>query len=135
MSQSEKPTKAFIFSVTAGILIITNAVLLGIVAKWFIGVMPILPGSSGNDPTLLMGLAAAGLIFGGIVLVGALMLRIKPVNKEAWGIIVIVFSMPSVIMGGGFTIGFILGIVGGVKAFKWKPEMYTKTNDIHASLH
>jgi len=110
-------------------------VLLGVVTKWFVGIMPILPGSSGNDPTLLMGLAAAGLIFGGIVLVGALMLRIKPVNKEAWGIIVIVFSMPSVIMGGGFTIGFILGIVGGVKAFKWKPEMYTKTNDIHASLH
>ncbi len=125
MSQSEKPTKALILSLTAGILIITNAVLLGVVAKWFIGIMPTLPGSSGNDPTLLMGLAAVGLIFGVIVLLGALMLRFNPVSKKAWGIIVIVFSIPCVIMGGGFIIGFILGIIGGVKAFKWKPEMST----------
>lgn len=125
MSQSVRPTNAFIFSLTAGILIITNAVLLGVVAKWFIGIMPTLPGSSGNDPTLLMGLAAVGLIFGVIVLLGALILRIKPVNKKAWGIMVIVFSIPSVIMGGGLIIGFILGIIGGVKALKWKPEMYT----------
>lgn len=123
MSQSEKPTKAFIFSLTAGILIIANAVLLGIVAKWFIGIMPTLPGSSGNDPTILMGLAAVGLIFGVLVLLGALMFRSKPVNKKAWGIIVIVFSIPSVITGGGFIIGFILGIIGGAKELLRKPKM------------
>ena len=128
MSQSEEPTKAFIFSLTAGILIITNAVLLGIVAKWFIGIMPILPGSSGNDPTLLMELSTAGLVFGVLVLLGALMLCSKPVNKKAWGIMIIVFSIPTVIMGGGFIIGFILGIIGGAKALKWKTEMQaTKT--------
>ena len=123
MSLSEKPTQAFIFSLTAGILIISNALLLGVVAKWFIEIMPILPGSSGNDPTLLTGLATIGLIFGVLVLIGALMLRNKPVNKKVWGIVIIVFSIPSVIMGGGFIIGFILGITGGAKAFRWKPEM------------
>src|SRR5512135_710521 len=110
MIQSEKPTKAFIFSLTGGILIIINAVLLGVVAKWFIEIMPILPGSSGNDPTLLMGLAAFGLVFGVLVLLGALMLRSKLLNKKIWGIVIIVFSIPSVIMGGGFIIGFIFGI-------------------------
>ena len=123
MSQSEKPTGAFIFSLTAGILIVTNAVLLGVVAKWFIEIMPILPGSSGNDPTLLMGLATIGLIFGVLVLLGALMLRYKPVNMKVWGIVIIVFSIPSVIMGGGFIIGFMLGIIGGARALRWKPEM------------
>ena len=51
---SEKTTKAFYLALMAGILIIINAVLLGVVAKWFIGIMPTLPGSNGNDPTFLM---------------------------------------------------------------------------------
>jgi hypothetical protein len=104
-------------------LILSNAVLLGVVAKWFIGIMPTLPGSSGNDPTFLIELATVGLIFGVLVLLGALMLHVKPANKKAWGIMIIVFSLPSVIMGGGFIIGFILGIIGGKLAFSGKPKM------------
>ena len=56
-----------------------------------------------------------------LVFFAAIMLRFKPENKKAWGILIIVFSIPSVITGGGFIIGFILGIIGGVKAFRWKP--------------
>ena len=119
---SDKPTKAFTLSLIAGILIICNAVLLGVVAKWFIGIMPILPGSTGNDPMFLIELATVGLIFGILVLLGALMLHIKPANKKAWGIMIIVFSIPSVIMGGGFIIGFILGIIGGKLALSGKPK-------------
>jgi hypothetical protein len=59
------------------------------------------------------------------VLLGAIMLHSKPVNKKAWGIIVIVFSIPSVVTGRGFIIGFILGIIGEAKALSWKPEMQT----------
>jgi hypothetical protein len=110
---TEKPTKAFNLALTAGILIMINAVLLGVVAKWFIGIMPTLPGSTGNDPTFLIELAAVGLTLGVLVLLGTLMLHIKPAKKKAWGIMIIVFSIPSVIMGGGFIIGFILGIIGG----------------------
>jgi len=120
---SGKPTKSFNLALAAGVLIITNAVLLGVVAKWFIGIMPTLPGSSGNDPTLLMGLATVGLILGVIVLLGALMLRIKPAMKKSWGIMVIVFSIPSVIMGGGFIVGFILGIISGKIALSEKPKI------------
>jgi hypothetical protein len=119
---TEKPTKAFNLALMAGILIITNAVLLGVVAKWFIGIMPTLPGSSGNDPTLLIELATVGLIFGVLVLLGTLLLHIKPAKKKAWGIMIIVFSIPSVIMGGGFIIGFILGIIGGKIALSKKPK-------------
>ena len=119
-AQTEKPTKAFTLALMAGILIITNGVTLGVVAKWFIGIMPTLPGSRGNDPALLLGLATVGLILGGLVLLGALMLRFKPTNKKTWGIMVVVFSVPSVIMGGGFIIGFILGIISGKIAFSSK---------------
>ncbi len=117
---TERPTKAFNLTLIAGILIIINGILLGVVAKWFIGIMPTLPGSTGNDPTFLIELAAVGLIFGIIVLLGALMLHLKPENKETWGMMAIVFSKPSVIMGGGFIIGFILGIKGGKIAFSGK---------------
>ena len=120
---SEKPTRAFNMALAAGVLIITNAVLLGVVAKWFIGIMPTLPGSSGNDPALLMGLATVGLVLGVIVLLGAVLLQIKPANKKAWGVMVIVFSVPSVIMGGGFIVGFILGIIGGKIAFSGKTKI------------
>lgn len=124
----EKTVKAFNLALTAGILIITNAVLLSVVAKWFIGIMPTLPGSSENDPMLLIGLATVGLILGVLVLLGALMLHFKPLNKKLWGILVIVFSIPSVIMGGGFIIGFILGIIGGKLALseKTKKESYNQ---------
>jgi hypothetical protein len=120
---SEKSTRAFALSLIAGILILINAVALGIVARWFIGIMPVLPGSTGNDPTLLLELAIVGLICGVLVLLGTLMLNRKPANKKVWGIMIIVFSVPSVIMGGGFVIGFILGIIGGAKALSLKPKM------------
>ena len=120
---SEKPTKAFNLALAAGVLIITNAVLLGVVAECFIGIMPTLPGSDGNDPTLLIGLATVGLILGIIVLFGALMLHFKPANKKGWGIMIIVFSIPSVVMGGGFIVGFILGIIGGKMALSGKSRI------------
>jgi hypothetical protein len=125
--QNEKPTKAFTLSLIAGILICTNAVLLAVVAKWFIGIMPILPGSSGNDPTFLIELGTVGLIFGILVLLGALMLTIKPLSKKAWGIMIIVFSIPSIIMGGGFIVGFILGIIGGASTLSKKKLVTTIT--------
>ena len=123
MNKNEKPTKASIFSLIAGILIISNSALLGAAATWFPWIIPTLPGSSANDTMVLARLAAAGLIFGILILLGAIMLYSKPANKKAWGIIITVFSIPSVITGGGFIIGFILGIIGGAKALSPKPRM------------
>jgi len=123
MSQNEKPTKAFTLSLIAGILIMSNSALLGAAATWFPWIIPTLPGSSANDTTVLIRLAAVGLIFGVLVLLGAIMLHIKPVDKKEWGIIIVVFSIPSVVTGGGFIIGFILGIIGGGLALSRKPKM------------
>ena len=122
MSRSEKPTKAYILSLIAGILILSNTALLGVATMWFPEIIPTLPGSA-NDTTVLYRLTAVGLIFGILVLLGAIMLHIKPVNKKAWGIIILVFSIPSVVTGGGFIIGFILGIIGGALALSRKPNV------------
>ena len=110
-------------SLIAGMLILSNSALLGAATTWFLWVIPTLPGSSANDPAVLYRLTAIGITLGVLVLIGAIMLRIKPANKKAWGIIIVVFSIPSVITGGGFIIGFILGVMGGAKALSWKPEV------------
>ena len=122
MSQSEKTIRAFMLSLIAGILILVNAVSVAAAATWFPWLIPTLPGSSGNDVTILYSVAAVGLICGVLVLFGAIMLHSRPEHKKAWGIMVIVFSIPSIVTGGGFIIGFILGIIGGAYTLSRKPK-------------
>lgn len=123
MSLSEKSTRAFTLSLIAGILILCNSALLGAAATWFPWIIPTLPGSADNSTIPFASLTAVGLTCGVLVLLGAIMLRSRPVNRKAWGIMTVVFSIPSVVTGGGFIIGFILGIIGGVLAISWKPEL------------
>ena len=125
MNKKVTSTKGFKLSLIAGILILSNTTLLGAATTWFLWIIPILPGSSANDPTMLYRLTAIGLICGVLVLVGALMLRSNPSHKKMWGIFIVIFSIPSVLTGGGFIIGFILGIIGGVQAFSRKPQRQT----------
>jgi hypothetical protein len=121
MSQNKEPTKALTLSLIAGILIVCNAVAVEVAATWFPWIFPTLPGSANNAAVPFSSIATIGLICGALVLLGAIMLHVKPQNKKTWGLIVTVFSIPSIITGGGFIIGFILGIIGGTKAFRWKP--------------
>jgi len=121
MSLSEKQSRAFTLSLIAGILILINAAAVAAAATWSPGMFPTLPGSSGNDPAILYTVAVVGLICGALIVLGAIMLRRKPTLKKAWGIMIIVLSIPSVVTGGGFIIGFILGITGGVLALSRKP--------------
>ena len=120
MSQREVPKQAFTLSLIAGILIVCNAVAVGVAGAYFPWIFPTLPGSDNNATVPFLSIAAIGLICGALVLLGAIMLHMNPQNKKAWGLIVIVFSIPSVITGGGFIIGFILGIIDGAKAFRLK---------------
>ena len=123
MNQSEKLTRALTLSLIAGILILSNAALLGVATTWFPWIIPTLPGSSANDTMLLYYLTAVGLTCGALVLLGAIMLRTMPKNKKGWSIIVIIFSIPSAVSGGGFIIGFILGIIGGALALATKSNI------------
>ena len=124
MSQIEK--RVFTLSLIAGFLIVCNAVAVGVAGAYFPWIFPTLPGSDNNATVPFTTISVIALIFGVLVLFGAIMLRIKPENKKALGILIIVFSIPSVITGGGFIIGFIFGIIGGIKALRWKPETMTK---------
>jgi hypothetical protein len=125
MNKNEKLTRTFTLSLIAGILIVCNAIAVGVAGTWFPWIFPILPGSENNSTVPFAAIAAIGLICGVLVLFGATMLRIKPENIKAWSIVIVAFSIPSVVTGGGFIIGFILGIIGGVGAPKWKAKLQT----------
>lgn len=122
MSVGKKETRAFVLSLTAGILILMNAAAVAAAAKWSPELFPTMPGSSGNDTATLYNAAIVGSICGAVVVLGAMLLRSRPAHKRAWGTMIILLSIPSVITGGGFIIGFILGIVGGVMALSRKPK-------------
>ncbi|MGC8911238.1 MAG: hypothetical protein ACP5K8_04120 [Nitrososphaeria archaeon] len=59
---------------------------------------------------------ALGLISGGIVLAASILLKEKPKNRTLYGTLIIVFSVLSIFSGGGFIIGALLGLVGGIIA-------------------
>lgn len=114
----------FILSLIGAILIIIGGIsilALGAAAGDFLAVNPA-GAELGAEATELAAslqlLGAVGLIAGILVLVGAILLN-KPGKETIGGILVIIFSLVSIVTGGGFLIdlfliGLILGIIGGI---------------------
>ncbi|MEM1539412.1 MAG: DUF6114 domain-containing protein [Candidatus Bathyarchaeia archaeon] len=123
----EKPTAAFVLSLAAGILILLGGIFgatVGIIGGTIIGVVPGFGWLGG----LIVALGFLGLIFGILVIVGAVMINSGERDKVKTGsIIVLIFSILSLFAGGtgGFVIGFILGLVGSILGLTWKPPEAT----------
>ena len=66
--------------------------------------------------SMMTGFEFLGLISGILVLVFAILLKYNPSQGTAFGILVLIFSLVSLTGTGGFFIGAILGIVGGIVA-------------------
>jgi hypothetical protein len=115
----EKPTAAFVLSLIGGILILINGIVALIMAA-ILGTAMALIGFEALAG-IILAISAWAFICGIIVLVGAILLYGNPVRyKTTSGILIIVFSILS--LGGGWVIGFILGLVGGILALVWKPK-------------
>lgn len=82
-------------------------------------------GFTGNPGDLAAGfvgaLAAFGLACGILVTLSAIMLRLMPVHRQTWGILMLVFSILGFFGFGGIIIGSVLGILGGIMTLTWKP--------------
>ncbi len=61
-------------------------------------------------------LSAIAVIAGIVILVGAVMIYTRPSSTQTWGTIILAFSLLSLFGMGGFFLGAILGVVGGVLA-------------------
>lgn len=135
MEHENKSKTAFKISLISGILIVCNAALVGAAGTWFPSIFPTIPGTGGNSDVPFTSIMMVGLACGTVVLVGSMLLRSKPFNRRAWGIMITAFSIPSVIIGGGFIVGFILGIISGAMAFTWKPQTQTTESKWRALLN
>jgi uncharacterized membrane protein len=69
----------------------------------------------------MSGLSIIGLVAGIVVTTGAIMLNARAKDRATWGIIILVFSIISLLGMGGFYIGALLGIAGGALALSLRP--------------
>jgi len=73
----------------------------------------------GFDGGWLYGFSILGFISGVVLLLGALMVYDRPSEASTWGAVILTFSVLSLIGMGGFFLGAILGVLGGVLALTW----------------
>jgi hypothetical protein len=126
------PRTASILALVGGVLILLTGILLIAVS---IAVLPHLSFTNLNPPPQisranLPGLVsdivgvmgAVGLVCGVIVLVSAVALLNNSSQPRTLGVLILVFSVLSFLGLGGFVVGAILGIIGGILALTWKPK-------------
>ena len=128
MGLQETTKIASILSLIGGILMLIASAASSI---WFIsgglvigGMMSgyhTMMGNLGTLNSFIGGLSLIGLVSGIFVIIGAIMVNTRPIEHASWGLIILVFSITSFLGTGGFIIGAILGIMGGVLAMSWKP--------------
>ena len=106
----KRATTGFIISLIAGILIVINGLMFVALAEFLETLETSLPIFVTG---IFAGLAAVGVILGVLVIIGAILIYM-PGKEVIGGILVIIISILSIVIGGGFLIGLILGIIGGI---------------------
>jgi len=113
------PRTAYLLSLIGGILMfifsLIWAAILAVAASIFAAV------GFGLGAGIAIAFAVVAIVLGIIVLVLALRLKSKPESAKMTGILILVFSVISFAGGGGFYIGAILALVGGILAIIWHP--------------
>jgi len=129
----EKPTAPFIISIIGGIFILLGAIFL---LLFYMSISVLAPTEhmvpSGSESMMYQVVpmftysATIGVLMsvvsGVAVIIGAVQLYSSPQQNQTWGIIILVFAVISLLGTGGFFIGALLGIIGGILALMWKPE-------------
>ena len=120
---AEKPTAGFVLSLFGGIFILLGGAVMAAIMASLSGMFGAFGfGDFGLGLTMM---GALGAIFGLIVIIGGVMMYVKPDQHVLWGVIVLVLaiiSLPFSLLG-GFIIGFILALVGGILGIVFKPTM------------
>jgi hypothetical protein len=134
MTDTERPTAAFLLSLVGGIFILLGGGVMSMFGPFGFGNMMggyrgMMGGYYSGYGYGMMGgfgfgmFGILGLIFGIIVIISAFMLNSKPQEHSTWGILIVIFSVLSIFGGtmGGFGVGLILGLIGGILGITWKP--------------
>jgi len=143
MSAETRTVAPFVLSLIGGVFILLGA----IITSMFTFGSPNIVGSMSNSMSGMMGgmngqmgmgmriagmmgvypiFSIIGLASGALVILVAVMLYSRPFEKDIWGVVIIAFSILGILGGmGGFMIGLVLGILGGVLALAWNPTPRT----------
>lgn len=111
-----------LLSVLGGLLIVLSGIVVLV-----IGTYGSLYGM--NYPVIriaslaIIGVGVWGMICGVVVLTGSYVIYARPYAHTIWGTIILIFSLLSFLDGAGFVAGGISGIIGGVWAIFWTPEV------------
>ena len=129
------PTTGAILALVGGILMMVGGILFLAVSTLILPNLDVAsfpnvhtpPGlTAGGITAIASGVVGAmgllGLASGIIVLVSAVILLTRPSQARTWGVLILVFSVLSFLGPGGFVVGAILGIVGGILTLRWKPS-------------
>lgn len=118
----ERPTAAFVLSLIGGILILIGSLIGSILAGILGGAMMLVPFLEGFGALIIL-IAVVGVVFGIIIIIGAVMINSgDPSRVRTGSILVLIFSILSLFTGGGFIIGFILALVGSILGLVWRPS-------------
>lgn len=118
----EKPTAAFALSLVGAIFIILGGLVYMVLFSFIGGAFDFIGMGGVGDIFVIMGVL--GLIWGILVLVGAIMMNSGDPGKVRTGsILVLIFSIISWFgAAGGFFIGFLLGLIGAILGLTWHPS-------------
>ena len=122
--RTEQPTAAFVLSLLAGLWMLAAGGMMGgfgwrgIMGRW---------QGMGGWMWGRGGIRGFGVwwpwfgIFGGIVvLVGAVMLYVKPQQRRSWGVVILIPSALNFLLGMMGLLAGTLGVIGGVLAMSTK---------------
>ncbi|MCI4352628.1 MAG: DUF6114 domain-containing protein [Thermoplasmata archaeon] len=116
---AERPDTPFVLSVLGGVFI----ALAGAVEIYDGAVAPFAPFGNGGVDYVLFGTLGCGL--GVLIIILGSLLLSRPERRSEIGILITVLSVISVVsFFGGFVIGLVLGVLGGVFAIAWRPRPF-----------
>jgi hypothetical protein len=103
----DRPLGAFALSLAGGVFV----VLEGFVFSLASSIAGNLGAVAASD--LLSGLGVLAILLGLLIVLFAGLLYQYPEHHAVYGVVVVVLSLASLLVGGGFYLGTILGVVGG----------------------
>jgi Family of unknown function (DUF6114) len=106
-----RPIAATVLTFLGGLFVILGGIVVAVLGT----VLAVLGHFSG--------LFYIGLLDGLLLIVVAILMAAAPRGHVAWGVLAVVLSVVSLVVAlGGFVIGFLLSLIGGILAIAWRPS-------------
>src|SRR6266705_4847066 len=118
---SEKPTAAFVLSLIGGIFVLLVGIAFAVLGSILRNMVCWIGGPDGATD-IIVWYGVIGFVNGLLMIVFGVLLYIRPTQHVVWGALVLILSIASFFTTlGGFFIGLILGLIGGILGIVWKP--------------